>query len=316
MVIMKLARLEKVELRDQWKDEAKDFTPWLAEPDNIELLGEAIGMELEVIAKEEKVGSFSADILCKDIVTNRNVVIENQLEQTDHSHLGQVITYCSGLQASTFVWIAAQIREEHRAAVDWLNTITDDIYNFFAIEVQLFKIGDSPVAPNFKVVAKPNGWSKTVKKQVNEDLNDTDKLKLEYWTAYREFVLQQIGVPFKPQSPLPQHWTNVAIGTSAAHISVSIGRKRTKVAVDLYIDSNNAKANFDKLYETSYEESKVHLGQDIAWYRMDDKKSCYISVDTAGDYHDKNDWNRQFEWLYQMTVKFYTFFKSRVKNMK
>ena len=88
---MKLARLEKVELRNQWKDEAKDFTPWLAEVENIELLGEAIGMELEVIAKEEKVGSFSADILCKDIVTNRNVVIENQLEQTDHSHLGQVI---------------------------------------------------------------------------------------------------------------------------------------------------------------------------------------------------------------------------------
>lgn len=139
---MKLARLEKVELRNQWKDEAKDFTPWLAEVENIELLGEAIGMELEVIAKEEKVGSFSADILCKDIVTNRNVVIENQLEQTDHSHLGQVITYCAGLQASTFIWIASQIREEHRAAVDWLNAITDESYNFFAIEVQLFKIGD------------------------------------------------------------------------------------------------------------------------------------------------------------------------------
>ena len=313
---MKLARLEKVELRNQWKDEAKDFTPWLAEVENIELLGEAIGMELEVIAKEEKVGSFCADILCKDIVTNRNVVIENQLEQTDHSHLGQVITYCAGLQASTFIWIASQIREEHRAAVDWLNAITDESYNFFAIEVQLFKIGDSPVAPNFKVVAKPNGWSKSVKKQVNEDLSETDKLKLEYWTAYREYVLKQSNAPFKPQSPSPQHWTNVAIGTSAAHLSVVVGRKRTKVAVDFILDSNNAKANFDKLYEASFEDSKEGVSMDIEWQRLDDKKSCYISVETAGDYHDRSDWNRQFEWLYQMTVKFHNFFRPRVKSMK
>ena len=141
----KLARLEKVDLRDQWKDEAKDFTPWLAEPENIEILSEAIGMDLEVIGKEEKVGSFSADILCKDINTNRNVVIENQLEQTDHTHLGQVITYCAGLEASTFIWISSQVREEHRAAVDWLNAITSDDYHFFAIEVQLFRIGDRRV---------------------------------------------------------------------------------------------------------------------------------------------------------------------------
>ena len=106
----KLARVEKVDLRDQWKDEAKDFTPWLAEPENIEILSEAIGMDLEVIGKEEKVGSFSADILCKDINTNRNVVIEKQLEQTDHTHLGQVITYCAGLEASTFIWISSQVR--------------------------------------------------------------------------------------------------------------------------------------------------------------------------------------------------------------
>ena len=100
----------------------------LTEPDNIEILSKAIGMDLKVIGNEEKVGSFSADILCKDINTNRNVVIENQLEQTDHTHLGQVITYCAGLEASTFIWISSQVREEHRVAVDWLNAITSDDY--------------------------------------------------------------------------------------------------------------------------------------------------------------------------------------------
>lgn len=313
---MKLARLEKVELRIQWNDEARDFTPWLAEDDNIELLGETIGMELEVISREEKVGSFSADILCKDIATDKHVVIENQLEQTDHSHLGQVITYCAGLQASTFIWIASQIREEHRAAVDWLNAITDDNFNFFAIEIQLFKIGESPVAPNFKVVAKPNGWSKNVKRQIVDDLNDTDKLKLEYWTAYKEYVMSQPHVVFKPQKPRIQHWTSVTIGSSAAHIDVVIGRKKSNVAVQLYIQTDRAKQYFDTLYNLCYERSKIELDADIDWARMDDKKCSYITVEMKGDYHDKSDWNRQFEWLYMMTTKFYRFFVPLMKNLK
>jgi hypothetical protein len=108
----------------------------------------------------------------------------------------------------------------------------------------------------------------------------------------------------------------VAIGTSAAHISAVVGRKRTMVAVDFILDSNNAKANFDKLYETSFEESRTDISMDIEWSRLDDKKSCYISVETAGDYHDRSDWSRQFEWLYHMTVKFHNFFRPRVKNMK
>ena len=197
-------------------------------------------MDLEVIGKEEKVGSFSADILCKDINTNRNVVIENQLEQTDHTHLGQVITYCAGLEASTFIWISSQVREEHRAAVDWLNAITSDDYHFFAIEVQLFRIGDSPVAPNFKIVAKPNGWTKNVRKQVSDELSDTEKLKLEYWEEYRKYVLEQ-PKEFNPQRPLPQHWTNVAIGTSGIWLSVCVGRGKTNIAVDLIIQTSNTK---------------------------------------------------------------------------
>ena len=311
----KLARLEKVDLRDQWKDEAKDFTPWLAEPENIEILSEAIGMDLEVIGKEEKVGSFSADILCKDINTNRNVVIENQLEQTDHTHLGQVITYCAGLEASTFIWISSQVREEHRAAVDWLNAITSDDYHFFAIEVQLFRIGDSPVAPNFKIVAKPNGWTKNVRKQVSDELSDTEKLKLEYWEEYRKYVLEQ-PKEFNPQRPLPQHWTNVAIGTSGIWLSVCVGRGKTNIAVDLIIQTSNTKEVFDKLYDAGNEKSKEKIGGNIQWLRMDDKKSSYVSLETKGDYHDRSAWQRPFEWLYETTVNFIKFFKPLIKNVK
>lgn len=313
---MKLARLTKVELREQWKDEAKDFTPWLAAEENISLLAETLGLELEVIGQEEKVGQFRADILAKDIATDKHVVIENQLEQTDHSHLGQVVTYCAGLQASTFIWVSAQIKEEHRAAVDWLNSISDDDHNFFAVEIQLFRIGDSDVAPNFKVVAKPNGWTKNVKKQVSVEFTDNDMLKLEFWESFRAYVAKQAKTPFKTQKPLPQHWTNVAIGTSAAHINVLIGRQRAKVAVQLILDNDNAKDNFDYLYEALYDKSQDELVKDIEWARLDDKKSSYITASIEGDYHNKSDWQRQFEWLYDMTARYYHFFKPHVKHLK
>ena len=160
-----LSRLEEVDLKCFWKHEERDFTPWLSEEENIALLGEAIGMDLEVISREESVGSYRADILCKDSANGHFVVIENQIEQTDHKHLGQIITYGTGLNASSCIWIAKSFTGEHRAAIDWLNSISDDEHNFFAIEIKLYKIGNSPLAPIFNVVAKPNDWSKLIKKR-------------------------------------------------------------------------------------------------------------------------------------------------------
>ena len=150
-----LSKLEEVDLKYYWKHEERDFTPWLSEEENIALLGETIGMDLEVIGKEESVGSYRADILCKDSSNGHFVVIENQLEQTDHKHLGQIATYAAGLNASSCIWIAKSFTEEHRAAIDWLNSISDDDHNFFAIEIKLYRIGESPLAPTFNVVANP-----------------------------------------------------------------------------------------------------------------------------------------------------------------
>jgi RecB family endonuclease NucS len=132
---MKLGRLEKVELRSFWKKEDRDFTPWLAQDENIQLLSETIGIELEVQSQEEGVGPFRADILCMDMANNHFVLIENQLEKTDHTHLGQLMTYAAGLDAVSIIWIAQKFTEEHRAALDWLNRITDSTFNFFGIEI-------------------------------------------------------------------------------------------------------------------------------------------------------------------------------------
>ena len=141
--MVKLGRLQKVDLRDVWLKEDTDFTPWLAKSENIQLLGEAIGIDLIVEAEEKMVGPFRADILCKDEATNNWVLIENQLEKTDHKHLGQLLTYATGLDAVTIIWVASEFNEEHRATLDWLNKITDQQYNFFGVKIELYKILDT-----------------------------------------------------------------------------------------------------------------------------------------------------------------------------
>jgi hypothetical protein len=158
-----LGRLQRVTLRDYWLDEAREFTPWLAQEHNIALLGEAIGLDLEIEAQEKQVGPFRAGILCKDTLDGHLVLIENQLERTDHGHLGQLLTYAAGLDAVTVVWVASQFTDEHRAALDWLNRIADTDFNFFGLEIELWRIDDSPMAPNFNVVSQPNNWSKSAR---------------------------------------------------------------------------------------------------------------------------------------------------------
>ena len=200
-----LGRLRPVSLREAWVSESGEFTPWLAQEENIELLAEALGLDLEVEAQERNVGPFRADILCKNTVDESWVLVENQ--RTDHGHLGQLLTYAAGLEAVTIVWVAQRFTEEHRAALDWLNGITEDKFNFFGVEVQLFQINDSPVAPHFNVVSKPNDWSKTVseaaKRIESGEITPTKQLQLTFWTKLREYA-ENRGTFLRFQTPRPQ----------------------------------------------------------------------------------------------------------------
>ena len=156
MTTPNLAKIERVELREAWPNEAQDFTPWLAE--NIAELGEAIDMDLELRETEAAVGGYSLDVLATDLNDNRPVVVENQLEVTNHDHLGKLLTYAAGYDANVVVWLTKEFREEHRAALDWLNQRTSDETQFFGVVVELWRIGDSLPAPHFKLAASPNGW--------------------------------------------------------------------------------------------------------------------------------------------------------------
>ena len=219
---MKLGTIKKMDLRDVWSSEASDFTPWLAKEDNISLLGDAIGLELEVESQEKNVGPFRADILARDLTSNHYVLIENQLEQTNHNHLGQIMTYAAGLDAFSIIWIAKSFTEEHRAALDWLNRITEENINFFGIEIEVIQIGDSLPAPQFKVVAKPNDWSKSVRSSANTgEVTDTKLKQQQYWTQFKEYV-ENNGSPFKVQKPAPQHWTIIALGRSNFQLSLTV----------------------------------------------------------------------------------------------
>ena len=226
----KLGRLQKVELRDIWESESTDFTPWLAQEENIQLLGSSIGIDLVVEKVEQQVGPFRADILCRDEGNDNLVLIENQLEKTDHKHLGQLLTYATGTKAVSIVWVAADFTDEHRAALDWLNSITDENFNFFGLEVELYKIGDSPVAPHFKVICQPNDWSKSIstaeRNIASEGVSLTKQKQLSFWIAFRKKVAES-GSNLKPRKPMPRAYNNIAIGTTGFQISCIINTINT-----------------------------------------------------------------------------------------
>ena len=178
---IQISTLQSIPLRDAWTHEARDFTPWLAE--NLDRLSELLGLELELISTEHPVGSFNLDIYARDLHSDDVVAIENQLERTDHTHLGQVMTYFSALEARKVIWIASEIREEHRAVINWLNAHTPQEYAFFGVEVSTVRIADSPIAPVFTVVEKPNNWVRAVQQQSRSSRDETGERNRAFWDA-------------------------------------------------------------------------------------------------------------------------------------
>ncbi len=183
-----LGRLSQVDVREVWPSEANSFTPWLAQEENLRLLAETINMSLILEAREKPVGMFRADIIARNVHTGHLVLIENQLERTDHGHLGQLITYAAGLKAVSIVWVSSLFTDEHRAAFDWLNEVTDAGIAFYGLEMELWQIGDSAIAPKFNLVSKPNMFSKRVSERMSESVG----MRISY------FLQEQAALGRKP----------------------------------------------------------------------------------------------------------------------
>ena len=307
-----LGCLIKVPLREFWEGEASDFTPWLADEKNIGLLGETIGVELEVEAQERNVGPFRADILCKDISTDNWVLIENQLEPTDHTHLGQLLTYAAGLEAVTVVWIAEGFTDEHRAALDWLNEITDEEFSFFGLEIELWRIGDSPMAPKFNMISHPNDWTKTVSRISRNELTSVQQLYLEYWTTLRDLLEERNGV-IRPVKPLPRYWMSFAVGRSGFWLSASASVRDKWISVSLTLAGRDGKPHF-YLLEGDKVDIEEEIGAKLEWDEKQGRKQNYISFSLEDiDLEDRQDWNRQHQWLCEQLEIFHSVFSPRVK---
>jgi hypothetical protein len=310
---MELGTLKKIDLRDIWASEAQDFTPWLARQENLNLLGETLGLELELQGQEVSVGPFRADILCSDLANGTNVLIENQLERTNHTHLGQLMAYAAGLQSVTIVWVAAKFQEDHRAAMDWLNEITKDEFQFFGLEVELWKIGNSAAAPKFNLVSKPNDWSRSVAKN-SKSTEPTGRLATyeRYWSGFVKH-LEQIGSNVRPQKPRPQHWMHFSVGRSGFLLMARLSSQKNEIGVG-FETYDEGKEYFDALLEMR-EEIESGLGFSLDWDRLDGKKMSRIGIQKKADVSSEDDWIDSFKWQEQRLSKLNEVFRPIIKDL-
>jgi hypothetical protein len=314
-----LGRLIRVDLRDVWTSESSEFTPWLAREENLVVLGEALGIDLELEAQEKAVGPFRADILCKDIGTGAWVLVENQLERTDHGHLGQLLTYASGLEAVTIVWIAARFTEEHRSTLDWLNKITDESFRFFGLEVELWRIGDSLAAPKFNIVSKPNDWSRSVAQAARaideSELSDTRVKQRAYWAAFHQALDRAIGPVSGGRKPQPQSWMGYSIGRTGFNLGAVMIRPRRQIRAELYIAGDQAKTFFHLLREQQ-RSIEQELGYALEWEELPTRRDSRVSVYMRNvDPEDEEDWPRQHDWLAAKINDFHRVFLGRVRDL-
>lgn len=311
MSMLELGRLEEVNVRELWIHEQYDFSNWLAKEENIELLNEVLGLTLVDIEKEVFVGAYRCDLVAKDETSGQNVIIENQLEASNHDHLGKIVTYASGLDANVIVWIVKEAREEHRSAIEWLNNNTNKNLNFFLIEIHAYRIGNSLYAPKFEIVEKPNDFIKNAKIQTgSEELNKSQSERLVFWTRFNDVVSER-GKPFNLRKATTDHWYDVAIGVSGVLVEITLVNKEGCVGIALYIIDD--KELFDSLNEKKIEiESK--LGFELDWQRLDDKKASRIIYRIPGlNFDDHSNYDSLMNDIIDKVILFVKVFKKYVK---
>lgn len=308
--MVNLSRLEEIrDLRAVWPHEALDFTPWLSQDDNISFLADAIGLDISVDETESSVGDFNVDIFASETGTERKIIIENQLEDTNHDHLGKLITYASGKSADVIVWVVKHAREEHKAAIEWLNNHTDERIGFFLCEIKLYRIGTSEPAVKFEVIEKPNNWTKEVKK--NESISETQQRRYDYWVAFQDYAFQNVefAKEFKRRKPSTDHWMNYSIGSSDCYISVTQLVNRNEINVCLYIPDNM------ELYESFLaNKESIDKAADIPlnWCELPERKASKIIIEHPAELSDQSKWQKQFDWLVDVMVKIKKAFKTHL----
>ena len=305
-----LSKLTKLDLREVWKHEALDFTNWVAE--NLGALSDAVGVDIKLIQTEASVGKFNVDILAEEDLTGRKIIIENQLEATDHDHLGKIITYASGHNAEIIIWIVKDTRDEHQKAIEWLNDHTDEDISFFLIRIELWKIDDSKPAPKFEIVVSPNEWAKAIKSTpVNKELTDTKLQQLDFWDKFKSFVKKE-NLNIKLRTPRPQHWYDISIGSSNCHIALTLNTRENLIGCQLYIDKN--KEFFHHLLNQK-DVIEKGIGEAAEW--VDAPKASMIKITKeVNDLFNESELDDNFAWLLSKVILFQKVFGPHIKSFK
>ena len=312
-----LGTIERVDIREIWPNEAADFTPWLAE--NLDTLGKALGLDLEIQAQEAPVGGYSLDILARDVQSGRPVVIENQLGPTDHAHLGQLLTYAAGFDANVIVWIAREFRDEHREALDLLNHRTGEESEFFGVEVELWKIAESPPAVNFNLVSTPNEWRKQTVSSPRTSSPVSEKME-----KYREFfqdlidTLRENHQFTNATKGQPQNFYSFAAGRSGFSYGVNFNADG-HARVELYIDPGEQPENkqiFDR-FEDQKGAVESELETPLEWERLDNRRASRISIRRLGSIDDDRETLKALEgWMVDRLLDFRRVFGPRLAELR
>lgn len=319
---MKLGRLTRItDLRATWADEARNFTPWLAQPENLAVLSDHLGLGpegLELEAVEKFVGPYKADILCRDTTTGKWVLVENQLEQTDHRHLGQILTYAAGLDCKTVIWISKSVTPEHKVAVEWLNNLSNDDTSFYALEIELWQIADSPIAPSYNTVVGPSNLARqaqTAKAGIVEGTLSPAKQELiQYWTEF-EALLAQRNSRVRPVAPLAQNWLVHSIGKAGVNLNSSLNRQEGWIRAEIYLTGTRAEDHFRQLLDLK-DEIEKELGFPLEWYDGATKDRRIFVSEKIQNITDRAGWSRQHVWLADRLDDLHRVFHDRVRALQ
>ena len=297
---MKLGKIKRItDIRSVWHHEEKDFSKWLAQDENLKQLSDTIGIDIVLEERESSVGNFSVDLYALEEGTERRIIIENQLEDTNHDHLGKLITYASGKGAEVIIWVVKRARDEHRQAIEWLNQNTGVNIGFFLVEIELWQIDDSAVAPKFNVVERPNDWAKQMKNV--DSLSETKQLQLHFWQQLSEYIKSNdsYAKEFTPRKAQPQHWYDLSVGSSSYHIGLTVNTQKNRLGAEIYIPDDKDK--FAMFKEHAQEIEKL-IEEKVEW-REATKATRIITLHSC-DISKEEQWDDAFNWLMDKALIF------------
>ncbi|MDE0430105.1 MAG: DUF4268 domain-containing protein [Caldilineaceae bacterium] len=343
MIQFDFGRLEQVELRTVWVSEDSDFASWISRSDSLAMLGEALNLELELENMEGWVSPSPRGVVCRTRGAGGYVVIANQLEHTDQSHLGQLLTYAAELKAVTMVWVAAQFTQEDQNTLNWLNEVTGSSIQFFGLEVELWRIGDSPLAPKFNVVCKPSGWTEgtpapnraesstpppspapeddeaTLEDQLQQVENELqleyqlveNELQLEYWQALRKH-LESSGSFIRPGTPRSQNWMNFDVGHWRLRMTAFNNMRDGGIGVQLVIREGDAEVSYNTLYQQRGEIG-AEIGDALEWRELPEHKQGQVMLRRYNaDPTNRAQWPEQHDWFKDKLESFDRAFRPRI----